>query len=145
MPQCKTEPWLHLSDNDGQKLQSLQWFSADANCPRQSRRGIWHGHHSKQEELWERESPDPVRASRHTPHIHHTNKHLKQSPHNQVQSVFASFVQCTLSVLLFYCLVQGNNKSVIYRHIKHKFCGFRPGERIVWSMTCWLPAQPIDQ
>lgn len=82
---------------------------------------------------------------RHTPRIHHTNKHLKQSPHYQIESILSSFMQSTLSVSLFYCLMRENNKSVIYRHIKPKFCGFRPGETIVWSMTCWLPAQPIDQ
>lgn len=36
--QCKTEHWLHLSDNDGQELLSLQPNSVDANCPQGSGR-----------------------------------------------------------------------------------------------------------
>lgn len=110
-PRRKTEPWLHLSDNDGQKLQSLQWFSADANCLRQSRRGIWHGHHSQTGGAVSKRITRPCQSPRHTPHIHYTNKHLKQSPHNKIGSICGCFVwhsgECysTLCLCQFHCFI----------------------------------------
>ena len=169
MPQRKTEPWLHLSDADGQKAPlSLQSFSADANCPRRSRsqegdltpaslQTVRAQRQRERERERERDSADPVRAPDILHHIHYTNKHLKHSPHNNTGSICGLLLEVsdiyrvshsrhTLSAIFsFIVLLCDDDESVIYRHIKKLILGFGPGETRDWGMTRWLPTEPVDQ
>lgn len=153
MPQRNTERWLHLSDDDGQKLLSLQSFSVNAKCSQQSRRqkvdltpaSLQIVGAVRERFAWPRQSP--WRAPQ--PYTY-TNKHLKHSPQNQIGSICGCWVPCwscqtsaerhsTLCLFKFYCLsyvrwqwiwdLQANKKLI---------WGFGPRDVIDWSMTCWL-------
>lgn len=158
MPQRKTEPWLHLSDNDGQELLSLQSFSADANCPQEAGRDLTPASLKIVRAVWERERfAWPCQSPWHTPQLLYTNKHLKHSLQNKIGSICGCCVLCwrcqtsaerhsTLCLFQFYCLsyvrwwwihdLQAN---------KNLIRGFGPRETIDWSMTCWLPTESTDQ
>lgn len=69
MPQCKTEPSLRLSDNDGQNLPIFPVVLSGCQpctAEQEAGGGILHRHLSslKQFEPWEGVSSDPVRAHR---------------------------------------------------------------------------------
>lgn len=120
MPQRKTEHWLHLSDNDGQKLLSLHSFSADAKLSTAEREaaggsdtGITPSSKSCEREREIRLTLSE--PSTYSTALHYTNKHLKHSPQNKTGSICGCCVPCwrcqtsaerhsTLCLSQFYCL-----------------------------------------
>lgn len=159
MPQRETEPWLHLSDNGGQKLLSLRSFSADANCPQQSRRqerdltqaSLQIVRAVRERFAW------PCQSPRHIPQLHYTNKHLKHSPQNKIGSICGCCVPCrrcqtsaehhsTLCLFQFYCLSYVRwGRICDLQANKNLIRGFGPRDVIDWGMTRWLPTEPMDQ
>lgn len=153
MLQCKTEPWLHFSDNDGHLPSRSQWRPTV-----NSRAGDWRGNLTPASLQTVRAVSEsfawPCQSPQRTPQLYYANKHLKHSPLNKIWSICVWCMLCwryqrsaechsTPCFFQFYCLSYVRWQRV--RDLQaNKNLIWGPRDVIDWSMTCWLPTEPMD-